>query len=57
MNTHSNLRPEAQKVINQLKLESMDVHILSGDTPASVINLGNHLGIPQSSLHADKTAI
>ena len=57
MNTHSNLRPEAHKVINQLKLEKMDVHILSGDAQRSVIKLGNDLGIAQNALHADKTAI
>jgi cation transport ATPase len=40
LNTHSNLRPEAVDVIRKIMIEGQEVHILSGDSKESVLNLG-----------------
>lgn len=40
MNTHSNLRPEAAMVIELLMKNKKQVHILSGDSRESVVQLG-----------------
>lgn len=40
INTHSNLRPEAARVIELLLGKKKEVHILSGDSRESVEKLG-----------------
>ena len=56
LNTHSNLRPEAQKVISLIQSEKTEVHILSGDSSESVEKLGYYLNIPQECLHPEQSA-
>lgn len=55
LNTHSNLRPEAKDVVAKLRAESMEVHILSGDSAESVERLGEYLEIPHDCLHPEQS--
>jgi P-type E1-E2 ATPase len=56
LNTHSNLRPEAVDVIRKIMIEGQEVHILSGDSKESVLNLGELLNIPRELLHAEHSS-
>jgi len=55
LNTHANLRPEAKDVIEKIKGENFDVHILSGDSAASVEKLGYFLDIPIECQHPEQS--
>ena len=57
MNTHSNLRPEAAMVIELLMKNKKQVHILSGDSKDSVIQLGHSLRIPEEYLHPEHSSL
>ncbi|TAQ90962.1 hypothetical protein B7494_g732 [Chlorociboria aeruginascens] len=49
------LRSDALETINQLKRQSIDVSIISGDNQASVMRVARQLGIPSASVKSECT--